>query len=240
MKYQMKLLIGVAIVAVLACGNPVQAPGGGTADIEFPPIGSLYISYNTSATVVDAVTLLAEGGAPLNGYTWQLASLSSYPSGTTVDPLTGVFKPTGGAISHTPTTFRMTATAGSYTATSPPYTVSVVDYGSGLLPSAILQQWCPGVDPSALELMDAEAGKSYGASLFVMGGTPPYYWREDLSYSERDDLTEAGLTIHYTNGVVTGMPFESASGKTLHFRVVVQDAVGDTAAYEPVYSISVL
>jgi len=224
----------LAAVALLFVACDLFPSAGG---IEFPPIGSLYINYNTDTTIVDAVTLLAEGGGPLNGYTWQLASGSSYPSGTTVDPLTGVFKPTGGALSHTPTTFKVTVTAGSYSATSPAYTVRVVNYGSGPVPSAVLQQWPPGVDPSALELMDAEVGKPYGASLYVLGGTPPYHWVEDVAYST--DLTTAGLTVHGTTGVVSGTPVSSASGKTLSFRVIVTDATGETAAFEPVYSISV-
>lgn len=224
----------LAAVALLFAACDLFPSSGG---IEFPPIGWLYINYNTDTTIVDPVTLLAEGGGPLNGYTWQLASGSSFPSGTTVDPLTGVFKATGGTIPRTPTTFKVTVTAGSHSATSPAYTVKVVNYGSGPVPSAILQQWSPGVDPSALELMDAEAGKPYGASLYVLGGTPPYHWAEDVAYST--DLTTAGLMVHGTTGVVSGTPLSSAAGKTLSFRVIVTDATGDTAAYEPVYSINV-
>ncbi len=227
----------LAVLTVVACLLVACDLFPSTGGIEFPPIGSLYINYNTDTTIVDAVTLLAEGGGPLNGYTWQLASGSSYPSGTTVDPLTGVFKPTGGALSHTPTTFKMTVTAGSYSAASPAYTVRVVNYGSGPVPSAVLQQWPPGVDPSALELADAEAGKPYGASLYVLGGTPPYHWSEDVAYST--DLTTAGLTVHGTTGVVSGTPVSSVSGKTLSFRVIVTDATGKTAAFKPTYSINV-
>ena len=107
------------------------------------------------------------------------------------------------------------------------------------MPSAILQQWPTDVDPSALELIDAEPGKGYGASLFVLGGTPPYYWREDSSYSAGTDLSTVGLSIGYTNGVVSGTPPSSASGKTVRFRVVVKDATGDVAAYQPIYTINI-
>jgi len=82
------------------------------------------------------------------------------------------------------------------------------------------------VDSFALD--DAHANKPYGASLFAMGGTPPYNWREDASYSGRGDFDLSGLTIDQSSGIVRGTLFNSASGKTLKFRVVVQDAAGDT------------
>ena len=236
MKRRMALsgLLGL-VVMLLSCG--IFGNGGG---IEFPPVGYLIISHGTSQTVVDPVTLLAEGGAPQGGYTWTLVSGSHYPSGTTVDPLTGVFHATGGTVSLQPTSFKMTATAGSNSATSKAYIVKVMNYGSGPVPSAVLQQWDPyGTDPSAFELADAKAGKGYGASLFVLGGEPPYHWAEDLGYAGRTDLSSVGLTLSPTTGVVWGEPFSSASGKTVKFRVVVTDSEGETAAYEPVYTIQI-
>jgi hypothetical protein len=228
-------LLGLAVM-LLSCGIFGSSGGG----IEFPPVGYLVISYNTSQTVVDPITLLAEGGAPHGGYTWSLASGSQYPSGTTVDPLTGVFHATGGPVSLQATSFKMTATAGSNSATSKSYVVKVMNYGSGPVPTAVLQQWDPyGVDPSALELADAKAGKGYGASLFVLGGKPPYHWAEDLTYVGRTDLSSVGLTLGPTTGVVWGEPFSSASGKTVRFRVIVTDADSDIAVYQPVYTIHV-
>lgn len=232
-----RALLGPAILLLLPLLSCSLFSSSG--DIDFPPVGYLIISYNTDTTIVNAQTLLAEGGAPLNGYTWTLASGSSYPSGTTVDPLTGVFKGTGGAVTHTPGTFKMRVTAGSNNGTSGSYTVRVMDYGTGPVPSAILQQWPTDVDPSALELADAEPGKGYGASLFVLGGRPPYYWREDSSYTAGTDLSTVGLSIGYLNGVVSGTPPSSAAGRTVRFRVVVRDADGDVAAYQPVYTIKI-
>lgn len=231
---------GLALLAALAAGAVLLVacdifPGDG--GIQFPPAEPLYIAYNNERTVVWPVTLLAEGGGPLNGYTWSLASGSSFPSGTTVDPLTGVFKATGGTVSRTPTTFKMTVTAGSYTATSPPYSVVTMNYGSGLVPTALLQQYQPDVDPNVLQLMDAEPGKAYGASLYVLGGTPPYRWLVNTVYS--NDLGNAGLSVSPTTGVVIGTPFSSAAGQTLRFKVIVTDARGDTAVFEPIYSIRV-
>jgi len=222
------------LVAGLSC-NLFSSSGS----IEFPPIGDLYVNYSTRDTNLVPVTLLAEGGAPQGGYTWSLAPGSQFPSGVTVDQ-NGVFKATSAHVLPQSGSFKMKVTAGSASATSPTYRVVRMNYGAGPSPWAILQQWDPyGVDPSALALMDAKAGEGYGASLYVMGGTPPYHWAEDLSYTGRTDLSTVGFAIHATKGVVWGEPFASASGTTVRFRVVVTDAEGETAAYEPVYTIHI-
>jgi hypothetical protein len=52
-------------------------------------------------------------------------------------------------------------------------------------------------------------------------------------------LSSVGLTLSPTTGVVWGEPFSSASGKTVKFRVVVTDSDGETAVYEPVYTIQI-
>ncbi len=208
----------------------------GSGRITFQDQEDLYIHYGTLGANVDAVTLLAAGGEPLNGYTWTLSG-GSFPPGTTVDPLTGVFRATGGTVSRTGGTFRMTCAAGSYSA-SKTYTVRARNWGSGPVPAAILQQRDPySTDPSALILPEARVNKRYGASLYVLGGEPPYQWYEDLSYPGRTDLASVGLSIHRTNGVVVGTPAANASGKTVRFRYIVTDAAGDTAAFKPVYTI---
>jgi hypothetical protein len=230
-------VLGAALLTLVTVPSCDLFPSGDS--IEFPPVGNLYISYGTMDTVVDAVTLLAEGGAPEGGYTWSLASGSQFPTGTTVDPLTGVFHPTGGLIAVQPATFKMKVTAGSKSGEGT-FHVVTMNYGSGPIPSAILQQWDPyGVDPSALELADATAGEGYGASLFCLGGTPPYHWSEDLTYAAGTRLSTVGLAVNATTGVVWGEPFASAAGTTVRFRVIITDAEGDTAVFQPVYTISV-
>lgn len=206
--------------------------------VTFQVQNDLYINYGDDTTFVVPVTLLAAGGEPLNGYTWKLTD-GSYPSGTTVDPLTGVFKATGGLVAHTGGTFTMSCVAGSYSGTKT-YRVRAINWGSGFVPWAILQKYDPyGVPDSILVLPDAEVGKRYGASLYVSGGTPPYYWSEDLAFAGRTDLASVGLSIHRTNGVIAGTPPSSASGRAVRFRYTVTDADGDTAVYQPVYTINV-
>jgi hypothetical protein len=55
---------------------------------------------------------------------------------------------------------------------------------------------------SRFQLKDGEANKPYGASLFVMGGVPPYSWKLDNTYPGSADLTNAGLTVEGTGGIV--------------------------------------
>jgi hypothetical protein len=227
------ILVFLGLTLLLSC-NLFE----GSKRITFPVQNDLYIMYGDDTTFVVPVTLLAAGGEPLNGYTWKLTG-GTYPSGTTVDPLTGVFETTGGIAAHTGGTFTMSCVAGSYSGTKT-YKVRAMNFGSGIVPWVLLQQYDPyGVPDSILVLPDAQAEKRYGASLYVTGGTPPYYWSEDRSYTGRTDLASVGLSIHRTNGVVAGTLPASASGRAIRFRYIVTDADGDTAIYQPVYTINV-
>jgi len=67
----------------------------------------------------------------------------------------------------------------------------------------------------------------------------PYSWSEDASYSERGDFDLSGLTIDQSSGIVRGTLFNSSSGKTLKFKVIVKDSTGATALFGPVYTITV-
>jgi hypothetical protein len=171
---------------------------------------------------------MAAGGSPFAGYTW---STSGFPMGTTVAPLTGVFSSNGGTIiaGHYP--FTVSVSDGTSTATG---SVTLNVTTTTPIPFAILQQYPSG----SFALDDANANKPYGASLFAMGGTPPYSWSEDASYSERGDFDLSGLTIGQSSGIVRGTLFNSSSGKTLKFRVIVRDNAGDTSS-GPVYTITV-
>lgn len=101
-------------------------------------------------------------------------------------------------------------------------------------PLAVLQQLSSG-----FQLKSGQANKAYGASLYCMGGTPPYKWKLDPSYAGSADLTNAGLTVEGNGGIVTGTILNSAAGKTIKFKVIVTDNTGDVAIYSPVYTIAV-
>lgn len=248
------LLSVLLAVSLTGCGTttPTTAPTdeNGGPQLKITPLRilpgytlSACIDTETGTSHVVPQTLMAAGGSPsVAGYTWSKPALSLFPMGTMVLPLTGVFVGTGGSLIEGKHTFTVEVYDGTSTATGS-VTLYVTTASSAPsdgvpmpgCPWAILQQY-----PSAsFALDDAHANKPYGASLFAMGGTPPYSWSEDITYSALSDLTAAGLTLDPAKGIVRGTPFNSSSGKTLKFRVIVRDNAGDTSSSGPVYTITV-
>jgi hypothetical protein len=222
---------------------PPTTPGGGGGGSTLSIVEGQTLSacFDTNAgitSVVNPQTLIAFGGAPLSGYTWTISSLSAFPSGTTVSSLTGVFKGTGGRFALAPGsyTFKMDVSDGTSSASG---TITLIveeanSFGAGGIPGvgcpdAVFQQ-----SPSFGNLLpSAKAGSPYGASLWVMGGTPPYTW------SLATGTLPPGLSVDASKGVVRGTPFSSASGQTFQFTVKVTDAMGETAITPSTYRITV-
>ncbi|MFC1585313.1 hypothetical protein ACFL5V_07190 [Fibrobacterota bacterium] len=190
---------------------------------------------SSGITHMDPQAILAEGGAPFDNYNWSFVSGSNPPLGIAIHPFTGVFSGTGSAatcIVPGNTILHIKVSDGTASATGY-VTLNVSQLTPG--PEAVLQQW----PLSEFQLGDAQANKPYGASLFVLGGKPPYSWKKDASYSQSAEFDLSGLSIDNVNGLVRGAVSNSASGKTLRFRVVVTDITGDTAVYNPAYIIEV-
>lgn len=184
-----------------------------------------YVNFNPQQ-------LMADGGSPAHTYTWSLDGTA--PAGVTLASLTGVISRNGtstNGISAGNTTINVKVSDGTSEATGS-VTLLVTNYTPG--PTADFQQLS-----TAFTLVDGVANKAYGASLFVMGGTPPYSWHLDETYSGSADLTSAGLTVDASSGIVRGTILQAASGKVVHFRVVVTDNAGETAVYSPVYTINI-
>ena len=189
---------------------------------------------NTGYTNFNAQTILADGGNPLHTYTWSLDVSSNPPSGVTIGVLTGVINRAGTSstgLSVGTSTFKVTVSDGNSSVTTA-IDLLVTNYTPG--PAAVFQQLS-----SNFNLKNADANKAYGASLFAMGGTPPYSWKLDSTYAGSADLTNAGLTVDATGGIVRGTLLNSAVGKTINFKVVVTDNTGTIAVYNPVYTIQV-
>jgi len=189
---------------------------------------------NTGYTNFNAQTILADGGSPLHNYNWSIESSPTPPSGITIEPLTGVINRIGTSstgLSVGKKTFSVKVSDGSATETET-ITLDITGYTPG--PAADFQQLSSG-----FQLKDGEANKAYGASLFAMGGTPPYSWKLDQTYAGSADLSVVGLTIDGTGGIVRGTILNSASGKTINFKVIVTDNTGEIAFYSPVYTIKV-
>ena len=81
---------------------------------------------NPPVSYVTPQTLFAWGGAPISGYTWTLATGSTFPPGTTVAPLTGIFQSNGSPLIAGTYSFIMTVSDGSTTANGTfSYTVEI-------------------------------------------------------------------------------------------------------------------
>jgi hypothetical protein len=224
------MLIGMMIF-ILSC----KKDSGNTNSLRVLPNQDIYANIdNTGYTNFNAQAILADGGNPLHNYDWSIESSPTPPSGVTIGPLTGVVNRIGNSstgLSVGKKTFNVKVSDGSSTATGT-ITLNITGYTPG--PAAILQQLSSG-----FQLKDGTANQTYGASLFVMGGTPPYSWKLNQTYAGSADLTAAGLTIDGTAGIVRGTILNSASGKTINFKVIVTDNTGETAVYSPVYTINV-
>ena len=127
------------------------------------------VTINPPVYEVNPETLLAYGGSPLSGYTWSLANGSTFPPGTTVDALTGVFHGNGSPLVFGNYSFTMTVSDGSTTANGT-FTFSVTDDFSDPPASSPCEQL---FEPT-YALPNAKVGSGYGASLYADGGTPPY------------------------------------------------------------------
>jgi Ca2+-binding RTX toxin-like protein len=202
--------------------EPIEPPGPVT-ELTIPATQSaLHACYDpaTGESFVDAQSLSAVGGSVLSGYTWTLANLSTFPPGTTVDPLTGIFHGNGGSVVPGDYQFSMTVTDGSRGATGGfRLHVDQAEPGIGcsgpVFQSVFRQQ----------VLSDATAGEPYAATLFVAGGVPPYSW------SLLSGSLPPGLQIDRARGVLRGTPFTSARGETYSFSVTIQDSTGATAVH---------
>ena len=185
-------------------------------------------------TNINPQTILADGGTPLRNYTWSLESSPPPPSGYTFWPLTGVISRTGttpNGLSVGIRKFKVKVSDGSCSKSE---YIDLIVTGDPFSPKAVLQQLT-----GSFSLKNADAGKAYGASLFALGGEPPYKWHLDETYAGSADLTNAGLQVEEAAGIVRGTVLSSTSGKIIKFKVVLTDSKGDIAMMNTLYTIVV-
>ncbi len=189
---------------------------------------------NNGYTNFNPQTILADGGSVLSHYTWSLDLSSNPPAGMTIDKFTGVINRLG----HSSTglkkglsTFKVIVSDGNSEATET-VELNVSSWTPG--PLALLAQ----LDGS-FALVNGKANKAYAATLFAVGGEPPYKWDLDETYPGSSDLTAAGLTVDQMYGIVRGTSFNSSAGKVIKFKVKLTDATGDVSYNRTLYSITV-
>jgi len=185
-------------------------------------------------TNINPQALLADGGTPLRNYNWSIESSPTPPSGYIFWPLTGVIGRTGNTPNGLTVGVRKIKVKVSDGSCSKSEYIDLIVTGDPFSPKAVLQQLT-----GAFSLKNADPGKTYGASLFALGGEPPYHWHLDETYAGSADLTNAGLQVEEAAGIVRGTVTPSASGKTIKFKVVLTDSKGDKALVANTYTIVV-
>lgn len=177
--------------------------------------------------------IMAEGGNPFHSYDWSLDLSSNPPSGVSIGALSGIItreNTSAAGFSAGTRSFTLKVSDGSQVKSG---NVSLHVTSYDIHPEAVLQQ----LPVNEFQLMNATPDKPYCASLFIMGGTPPYMWAVDPVYSQA--FSAAGLTLDPIYGLVKGTLTSANAGKTISFKVVVRDSKIKTAVYEPLYTIRV-
>jgi len=178
--------------------------------------GACYDTFTKTGNM-SAINLLAQGGSPISRYTWSVATGSTLPAGTALEPLTGIFKRIGTTVGAG--TFTIQASDGTRIGTRTfTLTVQNVDSDvfspnfSGPCPVAAFQQ----PQSQTITLPDAPQAKAYGASLQAILGTPG-----TLTWRVSNGTLPGGLVVDQSSGVLRGTPFSSASGGTYRFQVSI-------------------
>ena len=177
--------------------------------------------------------LMAEGGNPSDTYSWEIDTSSNPPEGFSIGSIDGIV--TRKAISSNgfkagTTYFRVIVSDGDQTRKEM-VGVKVTDYKVD--PIADVQQ----LQVTDYQLMNGTLNEPYCASLFVMGGVPPYRWEMDSVHV--NELKTYGLKLDPAYGLISGSIPKTAIPKVLSFRVDIRDSKGKLALYSPIYKIRV-
>jgi hypothetical protein len=232
MKYLTILSIIIFSLIFISCEQSTE-PSSGVPNLTVPGqtlTGMVVQTPNGDTYYVTNETLLARGGAPLSSYTWSVANLSALPAGTSIDPLTGIFHSSGGAVVPGTHNFTLTVSDGSKSVDG--NFKFIVEVYRGFGPMPVFQQ---PLGVFNINLPDAYSGYGYGATLWAFGsGKLPWSW-----FLESGELPQ-GMVIDQANGIVRGTPHSSAAGNEYAFTVTVKDNDGETAVSDPVtYHIKV-
>lgn len=177
--------------------------------------------------------IMAEGGNPADTYSWEIDTSSKPPQGLIIGVIDGIVTRksilSDGFKAGT-TYFRVSVSDGDQTR-SEMVGLKVTDYKVD--PIADVQQ----LQVTDYQLMNGTLNEPYCASLFVMGGIPPYRWEMDSVHV--NELKTYGLKLDPVNGLVSGTIPKTAIPRVLSFRVDIRDSKGKLALYNPIYKIRV-
>jgi hypothetical protein len=177
--------------------------------------------------------LMAEGGNPSQSYSWEIDTSSPPPAALRIGALDGIVTWKGTSpegVKPGTTYFKVIVSDGENTG-SGMVGLKITDYKVD--PISEVQQ----LQVSDYQLINGFLNEPYGASLFVMGGTPPYKFSIDSAHVA--ELKSYGLQLNPVYGLITGTIPKAAIPRVLSFRVDIRDSKGKFALYNPIYKIRV-
>ncbi|MGB6690611.1 MAG: putative Ig domain-containing protein [Terracidiphilus sp.] len=234
--------------SAVASFSPIGGTGQGSTPLQIP--SNIYGIYsdgcvepssssnnNVQSSIVQAQKLVAIGGSPTSGYTWSITPGSIYPPGTTVDPLTGIFKSTGGQLVPGTYSFSMTVTDATGDTAVGQYQYVVTSSSACPVPAVPFDEDQGG---NTISGPNAVIGQSYGVALplivgfsgtgiYAPGGEAKGGLNLPLTWSISSGSLPPGLLLDQSTGVVWGEP-SGGSGQKFTVQFQVKNSAGQIAA----------
>jgi hypothetical protein len=227
----LKLLFVFVVFYLVSCNDETNEIGSNLAVVPKQML-SANISIRGTIRLMPQM-LMAQGGNPSDSYTWEIDTSFKAPERLRIGATDGIVTLEGASaegFKAGTTYFRVMVSDGEYTSKG---MVGLVITDYKVDPISVVQQ----LDAPGYQLMNGVLGEPYCASLFVMGGTPPYTFLMDSVYSSEIELY--GLSLDPDYGLITGKIPKNAVPRVLSFRVEIEDSKGKTAIYNPDYKIRI-
>jgi hypothetical protein len=225
------LLIVLVIFHLVSCNDDTSEIGSNLSVVPKQML-SANISIRGTIQLIPQM-LMAQGGNPKDFYTWEIDTSFKAPDRLRIGATDGIVTLEGASAEGFKAGtiyFRVLVSDGEFTNRG---MVGLVITDYKVDPISVVQQ----LDAPGYQLMNGVLGETYCASLFVMGGTPPYTFLMDSVYSS--ELKNYGLSVDSDYGLITGKIPSNAVPRVLSFRVDIKDSKGKTAIYNPDYRIRV-
>ena len=226
-----QLILALLYLQLTSCEDPVNDTYG---NLRIIPRQVLYANIDGWGNIYFAPQkLMAEGGNPLNSYTWALDTASKLPASVRIGDVDGIIRNIGTSndgFAAGYINFKVLISDGDQTSSE----VVRLQTSDNKISTVTPVQQLPVVE---YQLMNAKINQAYFATLFVKGGTPPYTWAIDSSYTTKLGLY--GLSLDPVYGSISGKVPSSASPYIVSFKVVIRDSKGKNAMFNPIYKITV-
>ncbi len=228
----LKLFFAIMLLQSISCSDDTVEIG---SNLQVVPQQILTANINYRGTIkLIPQMLMAQGGNPDKSYTWEIdTSYLATPERVRIEATSGIVTLEGASAEgfKTGTTyFRVLVSDGEFTSKGM-VGIKITDHK--LDPVSDLQQ----LQAADYQLMNGVLDQFYCASLFAMGGTPPYTFSMDTV--DTAELEEYGLSLNDEFGLISGEIPKDVPPRLLSFKVDIKDSRGKSALYNPIYKIRV-